>query len=139
VFSLLVYYTCFKGGSLSLRQFTLLNNSIVFLVWILCCLCEVIRAPFDLSEGERELVRGYNLEFSRTSFVLMFLSEYLSLVFFCWVIGCVLIHSFYWFFIFLFILIVFRRIFVRIRLDLLIRFMWFRVTPIMVLIFIIYI
>jgi NADH:ubiquinone oxidoreductase subunit H len=34
------------------------------------------RAPFDLLEGERELIRGFNIEIGRLTFVFLFLREY---------------------------------------------------------------
>jgi NADH:ubiquinone oxidoreductase subunit H len=37
---------------------------------------ETNRAPFDLLEGERELIRGFNIEIGSLMFVLLFLSEY---------------------------------------------------------------
>jgi NADH-ubiquinone oxidoreductase chain 1 len=37
---------------------------------------ETQRAPFDLREGERELVSGYNTEYGSLLFVFLFLSEY---------------------------------------------------------------
>jgi len=39
-------------------------------------LIERNRAPFDLLEGERELIRGFNIEIGRLIFVFLFLREY---------------------------------------------------------------
>jgi len=44
-------------------------------------LAETNRSPFDFVEGESELVSGYNVEFSGPGFVILFLSEYLSILF----------------------------------------------------------
>jgi NADH:ubiquinone oxidoreductase subunit H len=37
---------------------------------------ETNRAPFDLLEGERELIRGFNIEVGSLLFVYLFLTEY---------------------------------------------------------------
>jgi len=44
-------------------------------------LAETNRSPFDFAEGESELVSGYNVEFSGSGFVVLFLAEYLSILF----------------------------------------------------------
>ena len=44
-------------------------------------LAETNRSPFDFAEGESELVSGYNVEFSGPGFVVLFLAEYLSILF----------------------------------------------------------
>uniref|UniRef100_T1IN33 NADH-ubiquinone oxidoreductase chain 1 n=1 Tax=Strigamia maritima TaxID=126957 RepID=T1IN33_STRMM len=48
----------------------------VYIPFLIIIIAELNRAPFDFSEGESELVSGYNVEFARVVFVLLFLSEY---------------------------------------------------------------
>lgn len=57
------------------------------LVLYLVVLAERNRSPFDFAEGESELVSGYNVEFSGPGFVLLFLSEYLSILFIAFLTG----------------------------------------------------
>ena len=51
------------------------------LILFLVVLAETNRSPFDFAEGESELVSGYNVEYSGPGFVVLFLSEYLSILF----------------------------------------------------------
>merc|ERR1711974_463641 len=52
------------------------------IIWLVLILAERNRTPFDFSEGESELVSGFNIEYSSTNFVLIFLAEYTSIFFF---------------------------------------------------------
>ena len=45
-------------------------------------IAETNRTPFDFSEGESELVSGFNIEYSSVGFVLIFLAEYASILLF---------------------------------------------------------
>nr|YP_010925950.1 NADH dehydrogenase subunit 1 [Thelaira chrysopruinosa]WKF19271.1 NADH dehydrogenase subunit 1 [Thelaira chrysopruinosa] len=51
------------------------------LIWLMISLAETNRTPFDFAEGESELVSGFNVEYSSGSFILIFLSEYTSILF----------------------------------------------------------
>nr|ALS46304.1 NADH dehydrogenase subunit 1 [Glycera cf. oxycephala FS21] len=53
---------------------------IMFMIWFTTTLAETNRTPFDLSEGESELVSGFNVEFSSGTFALIFMAEYLNIL-----------------------------------------------------------
>ena len=53
-----------------------LINPFIFSIWLISRLAETNRTPFDFSEGERELVSGFNTEYSAGGFAIIFIAEY---------------------------------------------------------------
>jgi NADH-ubiquinone oxidoreductase chain 1 len=53
----------------------------LILCWFGSSLAETNRTPFDFAEGESELVSGFNVEYRRGGFALIFLAEYASILF----------------------------------------------------------
>lgn len=83
-------------GSFNLHKIILYQyNSIWFILpllfvafmFFICSLAETNRAPFDLTEGESEIVSGYNIEYSSMSFALFFLAEYSHIIFMSYLFG----------------------------------------------------
>jgi NADH-quinone oxidoreductase subunit H len=55
----------------------------MFIVFYISALAETNRPPFDLAEGESELVAGFMTEYSATPYMLFMLGEYISILLMC--------------------------------------------------------
>nr|AAY62381.1 NADH dehydrogenase subunit 1 [Testudo hermanni] len=84
---ILLAMTLFSGG-FNMQMFMMTQEPMylmfsswpLMMMWYVSTLAETNRAPFDLTEGESELVSGFNVEYAAGSFTLFFLSEYSNIL-----------------------------------------------------------
>nr|ADW93580.1 NADH dehydrogenase subunit 1 [Brachymeles bonitae] len=62
------------------HNWLILSSWPLAMMWFISTLAETNRAPFDLTEGESELVSGFNVEYAAGPFALFFLAEYTNIL-----------------------------------------------------------
>jgi NADH-quinone oxidoreductase subunit H len=85
---LVIITVIMAAGSLNLTDIVMAQKEMwfciplfpMFVIFFISTLAETNRAPFDLPEGESELVAGYFVEYSSMSFALFFLGEYANMI-----------------------------------------------------------
>jgi len=68
------------GHALPLPNWGIFLQPVGFLLFLVAAFAETNRNPFDLAEGESELVAGFHLEYSSVKFSLFFMAEYANMV-----------------------------------------------------------
>nr|YP_010409999.1 NADH dehydrogenase subunit 1 [Ateles marginatus]URH15378.1 NADH dehydrogenase subunit 1 [Ateles marginatus] len=86
--AIILLSTLLMSGSFNLQSlittqehsWLLLPSWPMAMMWFISTLAETNRAPFDLTEGESELVSGFNIEYAAGSFALFFMAEYMNII-----------------------------------------------------------
>lgn len=140
IFLIVMSYSCFDLTEIFSFHFPFLFFLVPILgfIWIPVFLAELNRSPYDFSEGERELVRGFNTEFGSSSFTLIFLAEYGNILFFCFFTGVIFFSSPLGILFFFLFVIWIRSVLPRFRFDKLMRLAWKSYIPFLTCLFIFY-
>nr|QDP17890.1 NADH dehydrogenase subunit 1 [Parachtes teruelis] len=134
---LLIFYHSYQMNTFFMfnKLWVLVGLNIIFTIWVIICIAEVNRSPFDFAEGESELVSGFNVEYSGGLFALIFLSEYTNMILLSYLSTILLTGKTYslpslWFFLTMtFLLLWVRGTFPRFRYDFLMKMNWKTLLP----------
>lgn len=138
---LIILVEIYLTKTYSLRRVTIIQQGIpiyvlmppIFITWIIICIAESNRTPFDTAEGESEIVSGFNIEYGGGMFALIFIREYGIILFIRFITRVIflgpqitLIKTFIVTLVFIWV----RSTFPRIRYDNLIAIAWKLALPI---------
>nr|YP_010890536.1 NADH dehydrogenase subunit 1 [Eomenopon denticulatum]WIM51542.1 NADH dehydrogenase subunit 1 [Eomenopon denticulatum] len=143
ILSVIYLYSTFSLDMIGMWTVAVLSGMNPFLLYIIfvVVLIEMGRSPFDLPEGESELVSGFMTEYGGVGFMMIFISENL-MIFFSSFIICTLffnlksplkMSSLAMFIMFMFVVV--RSSFPRIRYDKLMELSWKAFTPLTLMMF----
>merc|ERR1712187_162126 len=97
---ILIFYLCLVGRIriiIIMARNRVWNKIIILLpivgIWLISCLAETNRTPFDFAEGESELVSGFNIEYGRLGFALIFIAEYARIIFIGYIFSLIFISQ----------------------------------------------
>jgi NADH-quinone oxidoreductase subunit H len=82
--------TLLQLGPVAIPKWGFLVQPVGFLIFLTAAFAETNRLPFDLPEGESEIVAGYHLEYGSMKFALFMMAEYVNML-----TACGLIATFY--------------------------------------------
>ncbi|MDE2309069.1 MAG: NADH-quinone oxidoreductase subunit H, partial [Xanthomonadaceae bacterium] len=69
-----------QAGSKGIGEWFMWPLLPVFVIYFISGVAETNRAPFDVAEGESEIVAGFHVEYSGSAFALFFLAEYANMI-----------------------------------------------------------
>lgn len=72
-------HALFHIGSLEIPKWGILVQPVGFLIFLTAAFAETNRLPFDLPEGESEIVAGYHLEYGSMKFAVFMMAEYVNM------------------------------------------------------------
>ena len=139
-----------QSGYYGLFNWFLIPLFPLFLTYLISGIAETNRAPFDVAEGESEIVAGFHVEYSGIAFAIFFLAEYANMILVSFLAAVLFmggwlspfpeswpvvgVHGWWWLaakvFVFGFMFLWFRATFPRYRYDQIMRLGWKVFIPI---------